>query len=124
MDKYKIIFESKLSWGDKIKTAERLAKHQIDKSIFKNIKESFKGETLWSRFTREYKNIDGDWVSSTCFYYHDLEGVDLKNDWRFREVKNKRSLAKFEGLEFHVNNFNLPLNHINDYLKYLNRYER
>lgn len=119
MDKYKIIFNSSRSWEEKINLCEKLALHEMNKTIYKGIKSAFKNETIWSKFYTEYKNIEGEWESHITYYYHDQSEVDLKNDWRFKEVHDRRKLANFLKLEFHENTFNLPKNHIKDYLKYL-----
>lgn len=123
MNKYKIIFESNLSWDDKIKLSENLALHEINKSIYINIKDFFGNYTIWSKFKNCYKNLEGKWEKRIVFYYHNLENVDFNNDWRFKEVKGKRKVLEFLELEFHENTFKLPKNHIKDYLKYLEKYE-
>lgn len=40
----------------------------------------------------------GKWVKSLQFWYADFSNLDFKTDWRFCEVKNKRTQAIFLGL--------------------------
>ena len=120
MNKYKIIFESNLSFAEKIETAGRLALHEVDKVINISIKDYVYGKLVWSEFEKEFK--DGDkWEIQTTFYYGDLSKVNLEEDWRFKEVKNKRKLAKFKGLSLQDKSHNLKPNHVNVYTKYLSK---
>lgn len=42
--------------------------------------------------------IETHWVPDISFYMGDLSQQDLKNDWRWCEVKDKRTQAEFIGL--------------------------
>lgn len=49
---------------------------------------------LWSEFEREL--FDGFvWKTEIVYYKGDLSKVDLKNDWRFKEVPKRRKEMKF-----------------------------
>lgn len=118
MNKYKIIFNSELTFTQKVNKAEELAKHEIQKTIDKNIKDYFKGSTIWSEF--ENKTLDEKGVKSKFYYYDDLSIADFKNDWRFCKVKNKREQAEYLGLVCQENNrLKIKQNHIKTYNKYL-----
>jgi hypothetical protein len=55
---------------------------------------------MWSVFECEYKTKveeEYKWVKELRFYMRDISNEDLKNDWRFCEVKDKRKQAKFLG---------------------------
>lgn len=118
MDKYKIIFSSKLSFPEKIKKVEELAKHEIQKTINSNIKTAFKDQIVWSEFSNNYKNSEGVWENKIFYYYGNLYNFD-EQDWRFCKVKDKREKAVFEKLVLHKDTHNLKQNHINDYNDYL-----
>lgn len=118
MDKYKIIFSSFLSFAEKIKKAEDLAKHEIQKTINSNIKNAFKEQIVWSEFTKNIKEKEEVWKKHTVYYYGNLYNFDSK-DWRFSEVKDKREKVVFEKLVLHKNVQGLKQNHINDYNDYL-----
>jgi len=56
---------------------------------------------MWSVFENEYKTKVGknyQWVKELNFYVGDLSNEDFKNDYRFKEVKDKRKQIKFLGL--------------------------
>lgn len=59
-------------------------------------------DNLWSVFSSHFlMKKDGQqsqWVTSLNFYKGDLSCVDLETDWRFKEVKNKRSQSVFLGV--------------------------
>lgn len=38
------------------------------------------------------------WITEFNFYMGDLSNVDTSNDWRFKEIKNKRKMSKFLGV--------------------------
>ena len=118
MDKYKIIFSSSLSFAEKIKKAEELAKHEIQKTIGSNVKTAFKEEIVWSEFTKNIKEKEEGWKKHVVYYYGNIYNFD-SSDWRFSEVKGKREKAVFEKLVLHKNTHGLKQNHINDYNDYL-----
>ena len=56
---------------------------------------------MWSVFENEYKTKVGNnyqWVKELNFYMGDLSNEDFENDYRFKEVKDKRKQLKFLGL--------------------------
>ena len=59
MNKYEIIFKSNLSWENKIKMCERLALHEVQKTINNNMKTALLGQTVWTEFEGEYKDVEG-----------------------------------------------------------------
>jgi hypothetical protein len=52
---------------------------------------------LYSVFEKTYF-VNDKWITVLSFYYGDLSNVDLKTDWRFKEVPNKRKQNVFLGL--------------------------
>jgi len=55
---------------------------------------------MWSVFEKEYTtkiNNKYQWVKELNFYIGDLTNEDFKNDYRFKEVKDKRKQVKFLG---------------------------
>lgn len=123
MNKYKSIFESnKLTFTEKIKKAERLALHEVQKVIHKNIKNAFKEQTIWTQTEADYKEKDNDFNNRISFYYGDLRNTP-KDDWRFCEVKGTRENVKYDTLVLLDEMHGLKQNHIKDYLEYLKRYD-
>lgn len=58
-------------------------------------------DNIWSVFENHHavdKNGKQKWVTELVFYKGDLSKVDLATDWRFREVKGKRSQLKYLGM--------------------------
>ena len=55
---------------------------------------------MWSVFENEFKTKVDDkyqWVKKLNFYYGDLSEENLTNDWRFKEVPERRKQVKFLG---------------------------
>jgi hypothetical protein len=122
MDKYKIIFDSKkLTFEEKINLSEKLIRHEVNKSINFNILQAFNNQIVWSEFENKYLNTENIWENKTFYYYGDYTEKDLKNDWRFKEVKGKRGLAEFKKLVAKDNRLNLKQNSAKDYIKYLDK---
>lgn len=121
MDRYKIIFESKLALDEKIQKSSKLAMHNIQKGIDKNIKDFYKDFRVWSEFTNQYKSTEGNWETKLFYYFGDHSNFD-KDDWRFSKVKDKREEAIFNSLVLQEDSHSLKHNHINDYDKYLEQF--
>jgi hypothetical protein len=49
------------------------------------------------KYVYNKKSATGRWVNELVFYVGDLTDVDLKSDWRFKEVKDKRKQLKLLG---------------------------
>jgi len=61
---------------------------------------------LYSVFEDTHKK-GNKWISEYHFYKGDLSNVDLENDWRFKEIKDKRKQSKFLGTV----NTDFPINY-------------
>lgn len=119
MNKYEIIFKSNLSWEGKIKMCERLCLHEVQKSINNNIKNALPGQTVWTEFEGEYKDVDANWGNNISYYYSDLTTINFTEDWRTCEVKGRRKQRVCNGLVLHEEKNGLKQNNIKDYIKYL-----
>ncbi len=120
MEKYKIIFNSELSFNEKIKKSENLAMHEVQKVINFNIKKYFKGFTVWTEKYSLYKNKDNNWYNHTSYYYSDLRNIS-KDDWRFCEVLDARKDVSYNKLVLLQETHNLKQNHSRDYISYLDQ---
>ena len=116
----KIIFESDLPFQDKVEKGCDLIRHEVAKSINKNIKDFYYPLTVWSKFTFT-KTKESKTYKESKYYFKNHSNFD-KKDWRFCEVKGKRSLAVFEGLVLVDCSLIKKQNHSKDYHEYLNQF--
>lgn len=67
---------------------------------------------VYSVFLRKrFDGINNIWNEEIVFYQFDFyeTGIDIPTDWRFKEVKNKRTLAIFMGLYYGTFPVELPI---------------
>lgn len=97
MSVYNWIFNSNLTFDEKLEKSCRFAKHKVEMNINKSLKEVYKNHSIWSEFEACY-NKEGEWIKQRVFYFGDWSNADFKNDWRFKEVKEKRKQLVYKGL--------------------------
>jgi hypothetical protein len=117
-NKYEIIWQSKLSFEDKLKRCDGLIKHEVDKTINKNILNIYKDKLVWTEVIYKFKNKEDSWINHVSYYYGDLRKTE-KSDWRFCDVEDKRIVEDYSKLVMHNTSHNLKQNHSRDYINWL-----
>lgn len=98
MSVYSLIFNSdKLSFAEKVEKACEFANHKVEMKVNSNLIEAYKDFSIYSEC--EVTKLEGSkWVTESIFYFGDISHIDFNNDWRTKEVKNKRKQLVLKGL--------------------------